>query len=120
MRIVRYDPLEPGSIQPLELVGRNCVPNTLYFGNRKGDQVGKAVHETDPPAISNHLDNIAREQRAFATVSLLPMQDSATGKMASQPDQDHAVRERIGLPRPEGDELAGMHHPFPVCLVEID
>ena len=59
MRIVRYDPLEPGSIQPLELVGRNCVPNTLYFGSRQRDQVGIAVHETDPPAISNHLNYIA-------------------------------------------------------------
>src|SRR5436305_13543183 len=101
MRIVRYDPFEPGSIQPLELVGRNCVPNTLYLASRQRDQVGIAVHETDPLSISNHLDNIAREQRAFATGSLLPMQDSATRKMASQPDQDHAVRDGICLPRPE-------------------
>ena len=59
MGIVRYDPIEPGSIQPLELVGRNCVPNTLYFGGRERDQVGIAVHETDPLTISYYLNNIA-------------------------------------------------------------
>jgi hypothetical protein len=32
MRIVRHDPLEPGSIQPLELVRLNSIPNMLYFG----------------------------------------------------------------------------------------
>ena len=86
MRIVRYDPLKPGSIEPLELVGRNGVPNALYFGSRERDQVGIAVHETDPPPISNHLNDIAREQRAFATGSLLPMQDSASREVASQPE----------------------------------
>ena len=98
MRIVRHDPLEPGSIQPLELVRLNRLPHTLYFGSRKRDQVGIAVHKTDPSAISNHLNNIAREQRAEALGSLLPMQDRATGKMASQPDQRHVVREGIRLP----------------------
>ena len=44
MRIVRHDPLEPGSIQPLELVRLNRFPHTLYFGSRKRDQVGIAVH----------------------------------------------------------------------------
>lgn len=98
MRIVRHDSFEPGSIQPLELVRRNRVPDTLYFSGRKRDQVRIAVHETDPAAISNHLNDIAREQRAFATGSLLPMQDCASGEMASQPEQDHAVRKRIHLP----------------------
>src|SRR5260221_3347652 len=120
MRIVRHDPLEPGSIQPLELVRLNRIPNTLYFGSRKGDQIGITGSETDPPAISNHLNNIAREQGAFATGFLLPVQDRASREMPSQPEQGHAVREGISLPRPESDALAGTHDPFPVCLVEID
>src|SRR5260370_8218599 len=106
MRIVRHDPLEPGSIQPLELVLLNRIPNTLYFGSRKGDQIGITVHETDPPAISNHLNNIAREQRAFATASLLPVQDRASREMPSQPQQGHALHDGITLPQPEPMPLA--------------
>jgi hypothetical protein len=59
MRILCHEPLELGSIQPLELIWSNRVPNTLYFGSRKGDQIGIAVHETDPSAIRNYLDNMA-------------------------------------------------------------
>jgi hypothetical protein len=72
MRILRHDPLEPGSIQPLELVQRNRVPHTLYFGSREWDHVGITVHETDPLAISNHLNNITREQRALSISSIFP------------------------------------------------
>ncbi len=43
MRVVRHDPFEPGPIQPLELVRSNRVPNTLYFGSGKRDQVGITV-----------------------------------------------------------------------------
>src|SRR5260370_1951210 len=113
MRIVRHDPLEPGSIQPLELVLLNRIPNTLYFGSRKGDQIGITVHETDPPAISNHLNNIAREQRAFATGSLLPVQDRASREMPSQPEQGHALREGLNLPPPHADPPPGPHALFP-------
>src|SRR5260370_41126300 len=101
MRIVRHDPLEPGSIQPLELVLLNRIPNTLYFGSRKGDQIGITVRQTDPPPISNHLNNIAREQRAFATGSPLPAQDRPARERPSQAEQGHAVRDARRLLRPE-------------------
>ena len=72
MRIVRHDPPEPGSIQPLELVRLNRIPNTLYFGSSKGDQIGITVHETDPVAIGDNRDDVPGKQLPVSTRRLAP------------------------------------------------
>src|SRR5260370_30368811 len=120
MRGMRHDALEPGAIQPLELVRCNRFLDTQYLGSRKRNQVGIAVHKADPPAVRDDLNNIAREQHAFPAGSLFPMQDRAAGKMAAPPDQGDSIRERIGFPRPEPDTPPWPPHPFSLWLVSVD
>ena len=59
MCVMHYDPLEPGSIQTVELEWRDGIPDALDISSRKGDQIGITIHKADPLAVCDDLDDIA-------------------------------------------------------------
>src|SRR5579859_293327 len=120
MRILHHDALEPRSVQTLELIWLDHIPNALYLGGGKRNEIRKTIHKADPAAISRHRDNIARQQRAPASGSLLPVQDGTPGEMPSQAYQDHAIGQLVCIARPEEDAPARTHDPLAVCLVQVD
>src|SRR6266852_2768888 len=58
MSVMRHNPLEPGSIQTVELERRDGILDALHISSGKRDQVGITIHKADPAAICDDLDDI--------------------------------------------------------------
>ena len=84
------------------------------------DEVRVAVHEAHVPAIRDHLDDVAAQQRPSALGPRRPVQHGAAGEVPAAADELQPLAERLALAAPQLDRRVGAHDPLRVVGVQVD
>src|ERR1051325_322368 len=108
------------TVNPVKSKWLDRLDNPLNGSGRKRDVVGVAIHETDVLAVRHDLDNVARQQRPFASRSTGPMQDRTAVEMTAAANERQALSQRLYFTFPEDNSLVGPHNPLPVVSMKVD
>src|SRR6266851_1520371 len=115
--IAGYNPFPPGAVHPVEDIGLQQGQAAADHRRPLRDQVRVAVHEADPPAVRDHRQDVAGEERPAVTVG--PVQYLAAGEVDADVDERQPVADLAGVTIPELDRGVGARDPLAVGGVDV-